>query len=420
MAEDKITTISNSDNFNKLLDKDEFRVPQVGDNVKGTVLSASKAEVRLDIGGILTGIVRGQELYEEGKEYADLKPGDEIEATVVEEENENGELELSFRHAGQAKAMADLKDAYDNKKIIKVKVAGANRGGLVANFGQIAGFLPVSQLSPENYPRVSGGDKSKILEKLKSFVGQELEVKVINIDESEKEERIIFSEKDVWSEKQKDTISKYKVGAIVEGVITAVTDFGVFVGFDDNLEGLVHISELAWQRIDNPADLFKAGDKIKAEIINVSGSKIFLSAKKLMKDPWEKIEERYKIGQAIKGAILKVNPFGLFIKLDDDIHGLAHVSQLNLAPGQKISDAFKTGEQRDFTINSIEAKDHRLGLVPAATLKSEGDKETSAVKAPVEKEKKTKAVKISKEDKTSAGKEKETHEKKPKRKKTKS
>ncbi len=324
MAEDK-TTKNSGDNkdFNKLLDEEAVKVPKVGDIVKGTVLSASKAEVGLDIDGVFTGVVRGEELYEGAEEYANLKPGDEIEATVIEEENENGELELSFRYAGHKKAWSNLRDAFEIKKVLKVKITGANRGGLIASFGQITGFLPVSQLSPEKYPRVSGGDKTKILEKLKSYIGEEFDVLVGNLGEDEREEKIIFSEKDVWNEKQRDIINKYKVGAQVEGKITAIANFGVFVAFGDNLEGLIHISELAWQRIDDPANLFKVGDKIKAEIISVDGSKIFLSAKKLIKDPWQEVENKYKVGQTVLSEIIKINPFGLFVKLDDEIHGLA-------------------------------------------------------------------------------------------------
>lgn len=358
MAEEKNT--KTQVDFEKLLEKDGLQIPQVKDTVKGEVVSASKSEVRLDIDGVLVGVVRGPELYEESPEYADLKPGDTVEATVIDTENENGELELSFRYAGQEKAWTNLRDAYKNKEIIKVKIIDANKGGLLASYCQIHGFLPVSQLAPENYPRVSGGDKGKILEKLNSFSGKEFEVKIITLDEEE--DKIIFSEKDVWSERQKDVISKYKVGAVVEGEVTAVTDFGVFVSFGDKMEGLVHISELAWQRIDDPSDLYKVGDSIKAEIISVDGAKIFLSAKKLLKDPWAEVEKTYKVGQIVKGQILKVNPFGLFVQLDDDIHGLAHVSQLGLAPGQKVEEIFKSNEEKDFEITSIEPKEHRMGL----------------------------------------------------------
>lgn len=352
------------DEFQKLLDMENAKIPQAGDIVEGVVLSASKSEVKIDIGGVSTGVVRGSELYFEDEEYANLKPGDQVEATVIEEENENGDLELSFKSAGQQKAWSILFDAYENRKMLKFKVNDANKGGLIVSYGQIQGFLPVSQLAPENYPRVNGGDKSRILDKLKSFVGMDFEAKIIALDQ--KEEKLIVSEKEAWHEKQKDIISQYKVGGVIDGTITALTDFGVFVSFGENMEGLIHISELAWQRIDDPSDLFKIGDKIKAEIISIEGSKIFLSAKKLLHDPWSGVEEKYKIGQIVSGTILKVNPFGLFVELDPDIHGLAHISQINLAPDQKIDEVFHSGEKKDFTIVSIEPKEHRLGLSAAS------------------------------------------------------
>jgi len=158
-----------------LIDESIVSIPQEGDTVTGIVISASKSEVKLDINGVMTGVVRGRELYYESADYAKLQPGDTLEATVVEVENENGELELSFRHAGQEKTWLTLTESYEQKINIKVRVKEANRGGLLVSYHQISGFLPVSQLSPENYPRVAGGDKNKILEKLKSIVGKELD-----------------------------------------------------------------------------------------------------------------------------------------------------------------------------------------------------------------------------------------------------
>jgi len=359
MVEEKNNKKEDND-FEKLLEKNNIDIPQVGDIIKGIVISASKAEVKLDINGVLIGIVRGPELYFEAEEYANLKSGDEVEATVIDEENENGELELSFKYAGQERSWAKLRDAFADKEVMKVKVVEANKGGLLVRFNQIFGFLPVSQLAPENYPRVSGGDKGKILEKLKLFIGKEFNVKLITLDE--KEDKIIFSEKNVWSEKQKDVIEKYKAGTVVEGIVAAVTDFGVFINFGDNMEGLIHISELAWQRIDNPSDLYKVKDKIKAKVIEIEGVKIFLSSKQLIKDPWDKVKDKYKEGQIVKGKISKINPFGLFVKIDDNIHGLAHISQLGLLKGQKINEIFESGLEVNFEIMSIEPKEHRLGL----------------------------------------------------------
>src|SRR3989339_2121974 len=410
MTDEKKEVSSDGEEFKDLLDRNVVKVPQVGELIRGKVITASKAEVKLDIDGVMTGVVRGPELYEEDDEYATLKPGEEVDATVIDNENENGELELSFRIAGQARAWAGIQDAHENKKIIRVRIVDANKGGLLAKYRQIAGFLPVSQLAPENYPRVSGGDKSKILDKLRSFAGQEFEVKVITLEE--KDDKIIFSEKEAWNEKQQDVISKYKVGTAIEGKITAITDFGVFVSFGENLEGLIHISELAWQRIDNPADLYRVGDKIEAEVIGLENSKIFLSAKKLLKDPWGNIEAKYKLGQSVKGLILKVNPFGLFIKLDDDIHGLGHISQLGLAPKQKINEKFKAGTELDFEIVSMEPKDHRLGLAYR-----DGKEKTSEIETGTEDGKAVKQEKDKKEDITlKTPKKKATQTKKTKKK----
>lgn len=239
-------------------------------------------------------------------------------------------------------------------------VSEANKGGLMARVGSIVGFLPVSQLSPEHYPRVPGGDKAKIFERLRTYVGEHLNVKVLDLNEEEG--KLILSEKAAWEEKQKDVLARYRVGDVVSGKITAVTDFGVFLEFGEHLEGLIHISELAWQRIEHPADLFTIGQELSAKIINLQGSKIFLSAKQLVDDPWKDINERYQIGQKVSGKVLKVNPFGLFVELDSQIHGLAHISELADAPVADIGKVAKIGDTLEFKIISIEPKNHRLGL----------------------------------------------------------
>ena len=385
--EDKNIDLEDVD-FSKILEKDSIKIPQVGDVIKGTVVSASKSEVKLDIDGVLMGIVRGPELYNEVEEFSNLKPGDEIEAAVVDAENENGELELSFRAVGQEKAWKKLRQALADKTTVKVKIVDANKGGLLSRYCQIDGFLPVSQLAPENYPRISGGDKSKILEKLKSFVGQEFEVTVMTLNEEDN--KIIFSEKDVWNKRQKPALDKYTIGMGVDGKITAITNFGVFVSFGEGIEGLIHISELAWQRIDSPSEMYKVGDEIKAEIISIDGAKVFLSAKKLLKDPWLEASAKYQSGQVVSGIILKVNPFGLFVKLDEEIHGLAHISQLNIGAKEKITDLFKSDEVRDFEVVSVSPSEHRLGLKLADGKKSATKKEEKVEEGVVEKVEETK------------------------------
>lgn len=335
-------------------------VPKPGDLVKGKVIGVAKNLVRLDIDGLTTGVVRGPELHDESGEYADIEIGDLVEATLLDIENESGEMELSFMHAGHQKAWDNLEKLMKEGTIVQAKIINANKGGLMARIGNVIGFLPVSQLTTENYPRVEGGDKNKILEKLNQLVNKSLEVKIIDVDE--KDEKLIVSEKAAWEEKQKSVLAQYTPGTVVEGTVTGVVDFGAFVEFDEGLEGLVHISELAWQRIDDPRDIVKPGDKVKAEIIGVDGSKISLSMKKLQEDPWKKAAERYKIGDVVEGTVLKVNPFGLFVELDDEIHGLAHVSELDDKPVEDPSSIAKPGDKLKFKIISIESEQHRLGL----------------------------------------------------------
>lgn len=340
-----------------LAQKPEYTaVPAVGDVVHGTIIAVGRNEVRVDIGGLAMGIVRGPEM----DPHALLSLGDEIDATVVGLDNEFGELELSLKGAGRKKTWEKIRELYTSGVVVPVRILEANKGGLIVRLEGLSGFLPVSQLSPEHYPRVQGGEKMKILEKLKELTGNDLNVKVI--DANEDDMKFIVSEKAVWETQQESVISKYKTGDTVEGTVTAVTDFGAFVKFDANLEGLVHISEIAWQRIDDPRDVLKIGDRVRAEILNIDGSKIFLSMKKLQNDPWLDVGNKYKVNQWVKGTVLKINPFGLFVELDPDIHGLAHISELAEKPVKDVNEIARVGDDFEFRIVSIDPQNHRLGL----------------------------------------------------------
>jgi len=364
-----------------LASSDQPVIPKVNDVVEATVISVSTNEARVDIDGLTTGIVRGRELIDESGVYSNLKVDDHVQATVLEIENESGEMELSFRQAGHQKAWNDLVDLMKEGKVVSVPISEANKGGLIVQVGRIDGFLPVSQLTVEHYPRVEGGDRSRILEMLNKFIGKEFKVKIIDVDESDS--KLIVSEKAAWEQKQQKVISQYKLGDEVEGRITGVVDFGAFIEFGDNLEGLVHISELAWQRIDDPKDFIKIGDKVKAKIISIDGSRISLSMKALKQDPWVKAMEKYKIGQSVKGMVLKINSFGVFVELDRDIHGLAHISELSNDRINDPSEVVKIGKEYKFRILSIEPENHRLGLSlkPAQEKKSPPKQEEKIVKS---------------------------------------
>jgi len=382
------TTVTNHPMDELLQRQDAINIPKVGDLVEGTVISISKNEIYLDLNGITTGIVRGREIYDESDEFSNLKKGEKATATVIALDNENGYMELSFREAGHKKAWDHLEKLYKEGNIIESKVIDANKGGLMIKIGNVIGFLPVSQLTIEHYPRIEGGDKNKILGHLKSFVNQALKTKIIDVDE--KDEKLIVSEKAAWDDKQKKVISKYKVGDKVKGRVTGVVDFGAFVEFGDNLEGLVHISELAWQRIDDPRDVIKVGDVVDAEIIDIENTKISLSIKKLKTDPWVEVAKKYKVGQKVRGKVLKVNPFGAFVELDQDIHGLVHISELSDKKINNLDNVVQPDKEYEFVILSIEADNHRLGL----SLKAAQDKP-----AKEDKEEKKSEEKDVKEDK---------------------
>jgi len=168
-----------------LEDKQYFNLPKVGDLIKGTIISAHKNEVHIDLAGVATGLVRGRECYNESEEYRNLKVGDAVEATVMEMENENGELELSFRYAGRQKAWKSIQDNQETGEIVQAQIIDANKGGLMVKVDTTPGFLPVSQLAPEHYPRVPGGDKNHILEILKGYVNKEFDVKILDSDEED-------------------------------------------------------------------------------------------------------------------------------------------------------------------------------------------------------------------------------------------
>ena len=336
-------------------------LPKLNELAEGKVIEIGQNEIYLDLNGITTGIVRGVELLDESGDFSGLKKGDKILATVVELENEKGLVELSFRSASHKKIWDELEEIAQNKKNIKVKITAANKGGLMVKYGKIQGFLPVSQLKNQNYPRVEGGDKNKILEKLKEFIGKEIIVKIITIDK--KNNTLVVSEKNTDKTSKNKTANKYKVGDVINGKISGLVDFGAFVTFGQFQEGLIHISELAWRRIDHPKDVVHVGDKVKAEIIDITKQgKISLSIKKTINDPWLNINKKYKVGQRVKGKVLKINPFGFFVELDPLIHGLAHVSELSEKPIKDISEIAQIGDVLDFKIVSIEPKNHRLGL----------------------------------------------------------
>ncbi len=358
----------------------EIKVLKAGDMIEGTLITVGKNEVYIDLVGYGVGVVRGRELYDDQATLASLKPGDQIFASVVETENKDGNVELSLRQAGQERVWQKLRDLMDSKEIVSTKILAANKGGLMVEINNVIGFLPVSQLSLEHYPRVEEGDKNRILSVLNTYVGSNFNVQIITADSNE--EKLIVSEKAVFEQEMEGKLSQLKIADVVTGQVTGVVDFGVFVKFGE-LEGLVHISELAWQRIENPKDLYHVGDSVTAKIIAIDKGRVSLSIKQLQPDPWQESVKKYGIGQVVKGTISKVMPFGVFVELDKDIQGLAHLMELSHEPVKSADEVVKPGEEYEFKIISIEPAEHRLGLsikqLTEAPKKAEGEAVTEPV-----------------------------------------
>ncbi len=305
------------------------------------------------------GVGRGRELSHDAATLANLKPGDPIFVSVVDTENKDGIVELSLRKAGHERVWQKLKDLLESRDIVGTKILEANKGGLMVEINNVTGFLPVSQLSLDHYPRVEDGDKVKILSALQQYVGQTFSVQVITADPEE--EKLIVSEKAVMEKEHERKLSELAVGKTVEGTVTGVVDFGCFVRFGD-LEGLVHISEMAWQRIENPRDLVKVGQKVECKIIAIDKGRVSLSMKQLTPDPWIEAVKKYQVGQVVKGQVVKVMAFGVFVELDADIQGLCHVVELSHEAIKNPEEVVKAGQEKEFKIISIEPQEHRLGL----------------------------------------------------------
>jgi len=353
----------------ELLEKNNLlRPPKLGDIIKGKIIQKGNSSVFLDLGAWGTGIIYGKEFFEAKDILRDLKIGDNIFSKIVDLENEEGYIELSLSSASKELSWEDLKQRYDKGEIISVKILGANKGGLIAEISGIPAFLPVSQLSSEHYPRVAKADKLEILKALQKFVGEEMEVKIFDLDP--KKEKLILSEKAKESDKLKEVLKKHKAGDEVEGEITAISDFGAFMKFlppksaakkgSLELEGLIHISELDWSIVENPSDIVKVGQKVKAKIIEISDGRISLSLKALKKDPWEDIEKKYKKGDKVLGKVTKFNPFGVFVQITPKIQGLCHISEFGTKT--KMEQTLKIDKEYNFQILSIEPKEHRMSL----------------------------------------------------------
>ncbi len=342
-----------------------IRTLKVGEIVEGKVAGRGRAAVYLDLGVFGTGIIYGKEYQAARDSLRKCKDGEKVIGKIISLENDEGYIELSANKAGQEFAWDTIKEKKEKEELIKVKILGANKGGLLAKIINIPAFLPVSQLSSQNYPKVEGGDLTKILRELQKFIGTEMDVKILDFDRNE--DKLIISEKIKEAEKIKEILKNYNVGDIVEGKITGIADFGAFISFGEGAEGLIHISEMAWQIIKSPSEVVREDEIVKAKIVEIDNDRAFLSLKELKSNPWEKMEGKRKEGDVIKGKVSKINPFGAFIQLiskegddSDKVQGLCHISEFGTV--EKMVENLIVDREYDFVIVSLEPKEHRMIL----------------------------------------------------------
>jgi small subunit ribosomal protein S1 len=310
----------------------ELIFPQPGTLTDGVVTDIQKNKILVDLGGISVGVISGKEAHDSIGTMKEIKVGDVISAYILESENTDGLVVLSLRKASQEKSWRHFAEAYETGEVIQVVANEANKGGLLLEVDGIKGFIPVSQLAPMHYPRVNGADSAQILQRLQQLVGINFMVKVINVDNENG--KLILSEKAAMEEQRQSSLGKLKVGQKIKGKISGIVKFGIFVAFE-GLEGLVHISEIAWGHVKDPSEYGRINDEVEVLVIGIEGEKISLSMKRLTPDPWLEAAKTFKVGKIVEGEINKVTPFGAFMKLSDEINGLIHSSELGGEEGKE-------------------------------------------------------------------------------------
>lgn len=328
--------------------------------VEVTLIEQGNKAVFFEVPKIGTGIIYGRELINAKDILKKLAVGDTVTAKVVEPENEEGLVELSLAEADKQKAWQSMKDLKEAGETLTVTITDANAGGLIAEVSGLQAFLPVSQLSNNNYPKGAEGNRAKILEELQKLIGKELKVKILSVNP--RMNKLILSEREVVAENVKELLEKYKPGDVVTGTISGVANFGAFIRFADHpdIEGLIHISELSHNVIDHPKEVVKVDDMVQAQITEIRDGRVSLSLKALVPNPWDTVQEKFKEGAVVTGTVHKLSPFGAFVKLDEAITGLIHVSEFGSV--EELKRALVPGKEYQFRIESISPEEKRIIL----------------------------------------------------------
>lgn len=354
--------MSNDENsFLEALNQHDFEVPEVGDIRKGVIVAITNQGVIIDLGLKRDGIVPSSDLnkLEDGEKEA-LKVNDEIDIYVVDTEAPDS-LIVSIHLAQLNQDWIDAEAYLNSGDIIEGEVIGYNKGGAIVPFGRLRGFIPASHITELS----RGMNDRQRQQKLAKLRGVELPLKIIEVDRRRK--RLVFSQRDAqkeWNEKQREELLKtISAGDKITGRISGMRDFGVFVDLG-GADGLVHISELAWHRIDHPKEVVKVGDEIEVEVLKVDldDQRISLSRKNLLQNPWSVVHENYEEDQLVEGKITRIVDYGAFAELEPGIEGLLHISQLSRGPVDKVDEVIAVGETHLLRVVSIDSHKQRIGL----------------------------------------------------------
>lgn len=335
----------------------QYEVPQLksGEVIEGTITSVRKHEVWVDLGPNGIGVIMRREL---GHGQV-LEQGQAVVTSVVEPELEEGYALLSMRRAAKDRGWDELQKLFETEEIVEASPYDANRGGLLIELEGIRGFLPVSQLAAGHYPRVSGADKDEILQKLNQLVNTPLRMRILDV--SRKDNKLIFSEKEAIKNDMQERFAKLKVGDDVRGVVTGVIDFGAFVNVD-GIEGLIHISEISWERVEDPRDYVKTGEEVKARIIAIDKDRLSLSLKQMSSDPWLEEVKAFKSGASVEGKVTRITPFGAFVQLSPSVEALVHVSEMSDEEGVDPEKIFQLNEKKKFKVLEIDTEGRKIAL----------------------------------------------------------
>ena len=348
-----------------LLDTAEYGLKEVkrGDVLAGTILEIADAGILVSVDGIKSeGIIAGEELDKIPKDVlADLKIGDAVQTYVVAPSDRNGNVVLALTRTQSSRDWAEAEELSAKQEVFEGTVAGYNKGGLIVKVGKIRGFVPASQLVTRGE---ENADPSK---RLASLVGRKLHLKVIEMDREQN--RLILSERAAerqWRKQQKEKmLAELKEGDVLDGTVISLADFGAFIDLG-GADGLVHLSEIAWQPINKPSDALKVGQKVKVQVLRVDAEhkRVGLSIKRCAPDPWSSIEDRYKIGQLVEAQITKMAKFGAFarIKDDDAIEGLIHISELSDKRVNHPKEVVQEDQWLTLRVIRVEPEKRRLGL----------------------------------------------------------